>query len=204
MEGHPEEDDHGEHQAEGHDALLGLLIRQLWLIDSGSGLGVILLLAALRVAESGAEHVIDGYRQDERRAGHGKGEVIGVVARIAQGRLGILLNPDGCRRGKQGTDIDGHIEEREAGVALRGILRVIIEIAHHHLQVALEQACAQANEHERGQHHHEGQRVAAKGHGQQQIAGKHDEDAHRHHAPKAELVGHDTTNERQKIHQHEE
>ena len=87
---------------------------------------------------------------------------------------------------------------------MSGILRVVVEVAHHHLEVALEEARAQSDEHQGSQHHDQCQRVAAQGYGQQQIAGKHDEDADGHHAAEAELVGQPAAHDGQEIDEHEE
>ena len=74
-------------------------------------------------------------------------------------------------------------------MALVLILRIVVEIAHHHLEVTLEQTGAKANEHQCSQHHDEGKGVTAKRHREQQIAGKHNQDACGDHAAKAVAVG---------------
>ena len=130
--------------------------------------------------------------------------MIGIVAGIAQRVLGILLNLDGGRGSKQCTDVDGHVENREACIALVLILRVVIQVANHYLQVALEQSGAEANQQQGGQHHNEGKRVATQGDAQQQIACKHDDDTRGNHPTKAKLVGKHTTKQREEIHKHEE
>ena len=199
MEGHPEEDDHGKYEAECHDALLGFFLAEFFY---GSGIGSlgILLLAALGVTECATEQVIDSDRQNERGASHSKREVVGIVAAIAQRGLGILLDLDSGSRCKQGTYVDGHIEDGEACIALVGILRGIVEIAHHYLQVALEETRAEAYEQQGAQHDDEGKRVATQRNAEQQIACKHDDDARGDHLAKAELIGQHATNEGEEIH----
>ena len=90
--------------------------------------------------------------------------MIGIVARITQCRLGILLDLNGSRRSKQGTDIDGHIEDGETGVALVGILRIIVEITYHHLEISLEETRTETDQQQGCQHHHKGHRVTTQGH----------------------------------------
>ena len=63
VEGHPEEYDDGKHQAQGHDALLGLFLRELLDRCFRSLRGT--LLATLGMTECRAEDVIDGDGQDE-------------------------------------------------------------------------------------------------------------------------------------------
>ena len=203
MESHPEKDHHSKHQTQCHDALLGLLLRQLRL-RAGISLHSILLLAALGMTEGITEDVINGDGKNQRSTGHGKREVIGVVAGIAQCCLGILLDPDGSRRSKECTDVDGHIEDGEASIALVLILRVIIQVTHHHLEVTLEESSSKADEQESCQHDDQCKTIASQGHRQQQITCKHDDDTCGHHLAKAELVGHNTTDQREEIHQHQE
>ena len=87
------------------------------LLDSGRS-AASRLLAALHMAEGAAENVVDGDGEDERGAGHGKGEVVGVVDARAEVLLCPLHDLHGCRRSKEGTDVDGHVEDGEARVAL--------------------------------------------------------------------------------------
>ena len=143
VESHPEENHHGEYQTQSYDTLLGLFLRQLF--DGSSVSGCCLLLATLRMTECRTEHIIDGNRQNQRSTCHSKREVISVVRRIAQCRLSIFFNLDGCRRCKQCTDIDGHVENGESRVALVGILWIVIQVAHHHLEVAFEQSRAETD-----------------------------------------------------------
>ena len=161
MECHPEEDDDCKDEAERDDALLGLLLGE-FLYRCGIGYGS-LLRASLRMTEGAAEQIIDSDRQDQRGTSHSKREVVGIIAGIAQSRLSIFLNLDGCRRGKQGTDIDGHVENGETCIALVLVLRIIVEVAHHHLQVALKESCAKTYEQQGCQHHHQCCGITAKG-----------------------------------------
>ena len=106
------------------------------------------------MAERATEDVVDGNGENQRGTSHSKGEVIGVVHRGAEVLLCPLHNLHGSRRSKQGTDVDGHVEDGEARVALSGILRVVVEVAHHHLEVSLKQSRTQTDEYQCGQHDH--------------------------------------------------
>ena len=204
MEGHPEEDDHSIYQAEGHDALLCLFLGKFLNSSRSTVCSLVsILLDAFGVTEGAAEGIVDGDRQNERCTCNGKREVVSIIAGIAQSSLSILLNLNGSGRCKQGTDIDGHIENREACIALVLILRIVIEVAHHHLQVTLEESCTKTNEQQGSQHDYQCHSITTQGYRQQQVAGKHDDDTRGHHTTKAELVGHHTTNEWEKIHKHE-
>lgn len=50
----------------------------------------------------------------------------------------------GCSRhgGEHGADVDGHIEKGESRVALSAVAGLVVEVAHHHLEVALEETGA--------------------------------------------------------------
>ena len=100
--------------------------------SSISSLGI-LLLATLRMTECRAEHIVDGDRENQRCTSDCKREVIGIVRRIAQRCFGILLNLNGCRRSKQSTDIDSHVEDREACIAFVLVLGIVIKVTHHYL-----------------------------------------------------------------------
>ena len=205
MEGHPEEDHHGEHQAQGNDALLGLLLRELGLGGNGGSLVGGGLLATLGVTERAAESIVDGDGEDERSAGYGKGEVISLAGSgVAQLVLGPLRNHDGCRGCEEGTDVDSHVEDGEASVALVGILRVVVEVTHHHLEVTLEETGAETHEHQSDEHGHEAHGLATQRNGEQQIAQEHDDDTDGHHLSESELVGHDTAKNRQEVDEHQE
>ena len=86
--------------------------------------------------------------------------MVGVVDRRAEVLLCPLHNLHGSRRGKQGTDVNGHVEDREARVALSSILRVVVEVAHHDLEVTLEESRTETDEHQCCQHDDQCQRVA--------------------------------------------
>ena len=58
MEGHPEENHNGKHEAQGNNTLLGLFLAQF--LDGHIGSLVLLLASSLGMAEGRAEDVIDG------------------------------------------------------------------------------------------------------------------------------------------------
>ena len=166
MECHPEENDYGEHKNECHHARLGLLRRELLLfLEIG---GCRLLLVAFHVAEGRSEAVVDGDAQDERGTCHGKGKVIRVGVADAETCLRPFHDFHGCRRSKEGADVDGHVENGKCRVALVLQLRRIVEIAHHHLQVTLEQARAETDKQQGGNHAYHGNNVSANWYGNTQ------------------------------------
>ena len=199
MEAHPEENHNCKHQEQGHHAFFGLLrsegVHNLGLLSFG--------VTAFNVLEPAAEGIVDGDRNDEGHACHCKREVVGGVSVKAKGH-GPFPDLDGCGRGKQGADIDGHVEEGEAGVALCGVLGVVVEVSNHNLEVAFEKTRAEANQEKGRQHGHKGYGAASKGNGKKQVTCKHDHDAGGDHFPEAEFIGHDTSDEGEEVHQHEE
>ena len=135
MESHPEEDDHEEHEAEGHDTFLGVFRREF--LDLFGGLGA--LLFTFHVAVELAESVVDNDGNDEGSAGDGEGEMVGSVLAPAHAHT-PFFHLDGGGRSEEGADVDGHVEEGEAGVAFLGVFRVVVEVTDHDLEVALEEA----------------------------------------------------------------
>ncbi len=78
---------------------------------------------------------------------------------MAEGReLGVVGQrvhaepPAAEHRGHEGSHqaahVDEHIENLEAGVALRGIFGIVIELTHDGLEVALEKTVAEGDEEE--------------------------------------------------------
>ena len=205
VECHPEENHYGEHEAEANDAFLSLFFREF-------GGGGCRLVIAFRRLVFGGEHVlvraarqvVNGNGDDEAHAGHGKRVMVRVGFACAEAGLRPFHNLNGGRRGEHRADIDGHVEKAEAAVALVGILGRVVEAAYHYLQVAFEQARAEAHE-DKGQSHGDNCHVvAAHGNGEQQVADEHDEDARRHHLAETEAVGRDAADDRQEIHKHQE
>ena len=68
------------------------------------------------MTEGAAEDIVDSDGQDERGTSHSKGKVIGVIDAGTKILLGPLHDTNGCRRCKEGTDVDCHVEDGEAGV----------------------------------------------------------------------------------------
>ena len=199
VETHPEEDDHGEYQEEGDHAFFCLLRRK-----GVHHLGFFTFpVTAFHVLEPAATGVVDGDGDNEGDAGHGKGEVVGGVSVKADGD-GPLADLDGGGRGEEGADIDGHVEQGEAGIPLGGKLGLVVEVTYHHLEVAFEQACSEAYQDEGGNHGYQGGGASSQRDGKQQVAQEHDDDAGGDHLPEAEFIGHDTSDEGEEVHQHEE
>ena len=127
--------------------------------------------------------------------------MIAVGFREAQVGLCPFHSLDGCCWSKQCAHVDEHVEEREARVAATGIAWVVVEVAHHHLQVALKQAGSEAHEQQGCHHGCHSCHVAAQRHRQQQIAKEHDYDAYHHHFAVAPAVGGDTAKQGQEVNQ---
>ena len=131
--------------------------------------------------------------------------MVGVVHAHAEVGLRPLHDFHGSGRCEHRTDIDCHVEEGEGGVATVSILRVVVQVAYHHLQVAFEETRAHANQHQRGKHHHHRQYDSAVVHAaerecQQHIAQEHHDDTNGNALAVTNLIGKDTAHERQEIH----
>ena len=204
MESHPEEDDHGEHEAQRHDAVFCLLGRELRLGVLSRHVGSCGLRVAVGVFERAAEGVVDGDAHHEREAGHGESVVVGVGWRGSPVGLGVLHDFDGGRRCEEGADVDGHVEDGESRVALALQLGVVVEVAHHHLQIAFKEARADAHHEQGGKHEHHGGHAVACRDGEHEVAQKHHDDARRHAFAVADAVGQRAAHEGQKIDQGQE
>ena len=196
MECHPEEDDHSKDEAKADDAFLRLGRRHLLYLFLSRSL-VLLDREHLLVCASAQEINKDG--GDDRDTSDGKGKVIRVGLAVTERRLRPVHNLDGSSRGEQSTHVDGHIEEGEARVAFVGKLRSVVEVAHHHLQVALEQTCSETDEQQGCAHSSDGNGAAAKRNGQQQIAEEHNHDADDYHLAIAPAVGSHASDEGKEI-----
>ena len=205
MESHPEENDNGKDEAEAYDALLRLGGRKLGLCGRGI-LRLFGLLFFLRddMLIGAAEGIVDGDGDNQAQAGYDEGKMVRVCLAHAKLRLSITHHLDGGGGGKHGTDVDGHIEEREATVALVGIFRVVIQTSDHHLEVALEESCAETDENKGETHGRSSNEIAAEGHGKDEITDEHDENSRRHHATEAETVSGNTSDDGEEIDHHEE
>ena len=132
-----------------------------------------------------------------------QGRDVGVVKQAAflQEEVGDAL---GHRGGEHGADVDGHVEQAERGVTLRRVLRVVVEVAHHDLQVALEQARADGYQRQCAKHQHLACDAGFRGDGQAQVACKHHADAQRDTLAEPYLVGKDAAEQGHEIHGSEE
>lgn len=104
--------------------------------------------------------------------------------------------------GEHRAEVDGHVEEAERGVASGGILRIVVEVANHYLEVALEQTRTEGYEHQ-GKHH-EGERHAATlkradRHGETYVAEEHHGHTGDYTFAVANLVGEDAADNRHEI-----
>ncbi len=166
------------------------------------------------LAEAGQVHRGDG--SIRHLAGEG-GEFLRVLGRdgpaqelVGQGgdvglvdEAGLAQEPVGDGRGGGGSehraDVDGHIEQREGGITLGGILRVVVQIAHEDLEVTLEQAGTDGDEGERADHEGDAQAVGRARDGKAEITGEHDGDTGHDAFAVADLVGQPATDHRHEI-----
>ena len=102
----------------------------------------------------------------------------------------------GGEGGEESADVDAHVKDHEGRVAQLGILRVVVQLADHRLQVALEEAVAEGDDEQADQG--DGQRHARNGH--DGVAGEHDDDAEKDdQLVLAGAVGQDAAEQRQGI-----
>src|SRR3712207_8348501 len=78
--------------------------------------------------------------------------MIGSLLGSSQRSLSPVHYFQSGRRSEQSANIDSHIENRETCITLRRILRIVVKIAHHYLQIAFKQARSNTN-HQQGSHH---------------------------------------------------
>ena len=187
LECHPEEDNHGKHQAKCHDAFFGFLWRQFFLSFAADRLLGVAVIVGMLIGI--AEHIIHNNREHQREASHGKCSVIRFSLSPAEMLLSISHSPQSCRSGKERANVDGHIENAESRVAIGSIARVVVKIAGKHLQIALKEARTQAHKAESATHSHKSRHIATQRQSQEQIAQKHHYDAISHHLAIAETVG---------------
>ena len=85
-----------------------------------------------------------------------------------------------------------------------GILRIIIEVAHHYLQVTLEEACTQTDKQQGCTHSSNSYCSSTQWDREEEITQEHNEDTYDHHLVVTPLVGSHTTKKRQEINCSEE
>ena len=147
VEGHPEEDDNGEDEAEGDDASARIGRRKFHcgFLFCGFFGGIGLFLLTFDVAEGGTRNEIDDHRDDQRDASHGKSEVIAVGFRETDA-LRVFHDFHSCTRGEERADVDCHVENGERCIALSGKFGTLIKVADHHLEVTFEKSCSHTNQ----------------------------------------------------------
>ena len=251
VEGHPEEDHHGEDEHQRRDARLGLGRSQFGRLHTGRGGGGSLLLGRHvgmleRLAEAHVDQVGDNQRDARHAEAHvvGRREFLDIVARelaqvgdrrahrggqllefgqrfgghliaqlevlVSQGRdlsvvdqavLGqeVVGDPFGHARGEHRADVDGHIEDREGIVAFGLVGGVVVEVAHQHLEVTLEEARTAGDQRQGAEHHRLTRKARTRRDREQRIARKHHEDSQRDHLSEAEPVGQNAAEEGHEI-----
>ena len=149
VECHPEEEHYGEYEAQCHDTFFRLLRREfLYFLTACS----CLFGGVLYVLEPRTASVINSDTEYQRSAGYSESKVVTVVHACAQTLLCPSHDLHGRRRCEHGTDVDRHVEQRESGVAAVRIGGIVIEVADHHLQIALEKTRTETDEHQSSDH----------------------------------------------------
>ena len=138
----------------------------------------------LQLVETGGVVRADGAVEQLVRQG-------GDVGLVDEAGLAEEAVGDGRRggRGEHRADVDRHVEQAERRIALGGIFRIVIQVAHHHLEVALEQARAHADEEQGADHQGHAQAVGGRRDGEGEVADEHHADAGDHALAETDLVG---------------
>ena len=145
-------------------------------------------------------------RRHSRRIIHilvGKGGNLCIISEAVHAQH-VVGHLGGRCGGKQCTDVDGHVEEAERRVALVLVLRSVVEVSDHDLQVAFEKPRAASNQCQRTEHHGLTGHIRTRRDGQQQVTDEHDEDTERNHLAESVFVGQHSTKKRHKINRPEE
>ena len=143
MESHPEEDHHSEYQQQANDTLTGLSRRHL--LD-GFRVRLLLLLYRKHLRKGRFTQIIDTDAGDHGDTSHRKSEVIRIGLGVTQAILRPFHGFDRSRRSEQGTHVDQHVEQGEARITLIRILRIVVEVADHHLQVTFKHTGTHADQ----------------------------------------------------------
>ena len=97
------------------------------------------------------------------------------------------------------TNVDGHVEQAERGITLIGILGIIIQVTHQHLQVSLEQAGSYCNQSQSGKQCPFVNHLGCHWNGQSQITENHHECAYGDALAVTYFIGNDTTQQGHEI-----
>ena len=116
----------------------------------------------------------------------------------------MVGDPGSHRGGEHRTDVDGHVEDREGVVALGLVGRIVVEVAHEHLEVTLEKARTAGDERQCAEHQRLARKARSRRDGEQRIAAEHHEDSQRDHLAEAELVGQNAAEEGHEVDRGEE
>ena len=206
VECHPEEYHYSHYQTETYNAFLGFSRSEFVSNDNilGVCLTTLILLATDHMTECEHASIVHGNREDQRCTSYGKCIVIRVCLAGTERVLCPVHQLDGSSGSKHSTDIDGHVEQLETRVTLLGILRFIVEVAHHYLEITFEQTCTKTDSQKCTSHSNQSHRVLAKGQRQKHVTCEHDEDTDGNHLVISELVCQNTTNQGQEVNQTKE
>lgn len=131
----------------------------------------------------------------------GESRDVGLIDETALAQPEVDEIGSGCW-GEHRAEVDGHVEEAECRVASGGILRIVVEITNHHLEVSLEETGTQGDEYEGKHHEGEGEATALEGadrNGETGIAEEHHGNTSDYTFAIANLVGKDTADDRHEI-----
>ena len=99
------------------------------------------------------------------------------------------------RGSKHCTDVDSHIEEAECRVTFGRVLRIVVEVTYHYLEVAFEQTGTDSNKCQSTKHQNFTHQVCLGGNRQAEVAGEHYADTQGYAFTIAKFVGQDTAEE---------
>ncbi len=197
MESHPEEEHYREHEAQRHDPFFGLLRTQFFY-----GLSAVLCRlfgGVLHVFEPRTASIVDSDTQNKRSTSHHECEVVTVIDVVAQTLLCPCHDLHRCGRREHSTDVNSHVEERERCVAAVGILRVVVEVAYHYLQVSFEKTGTKRDEKQGQQHNTHCKTTSSQRNSQTDITEEHNEDTDCDTLAVTDLICDPSAYERQKI-----
>ena len=110
----------------------------------------------------------------------------------------------GHRRGEHCADVDRHVEKAESGIPLGGVFRVVVEVAHHHLEVAFEQSRADGDQGKGAEHQDFPGQVRRGRYGEAEISEEHHSNSDGYASSVSDLVGEHSSEQRHEVHARQE
>ena len=142
MECHPEENNHSKHKYKCLNTCFCFFFRYFNFSLFLNTLCGSSFLFTFNMFESTTASIVNRHRNDERNTCNGKGCMIRILLAYSIVLLNKVHNCFCSTWCEQCTNIDCHIENRESRISLICILRVIIKITHHYLQVTFKESCS--------------------------------------------------------------